>query len=100
MFDELRGWLDDDVETAGVILARIGAGGEVLLARTLRAVPDEAHQERGPFRLGIASSGYVPALRAAADSGEIACFIHSHPGGRPKPSELDNAVDAELSRVF
>jgi len=100
LFDEARSWLDLADETAGVILARGGANGDVLLARELRPVPEEAYQERGPRRLAIASSGYVPALRAAADADEIACFIHSHPRGAPVPSKLDDAVDEELRRLF
>ncbi len=100
VFDELRAWLDLEVETAGVLVARAAQDGELLLARALHPVPSDAYRERTMYSLNIASGGYVPALRGAADNGEVACFIHSHPGGSPLPSTRDDAVDDEFRRLF
>lgn len=100
LFDDLAGWLELDVETAGVLLLSRGSSGRLLLARELLPVPDSAYRERGAMRLEIGSAGYVPALKRAAQEKAIACFVHSHPRGQPTPSRLDHGVDAELRTFF
>jgi proteasome lid subunit RPN8/RPN11 len=100
VFDELREWLNLEVETAGILLVRVGAEGSLRLARSLNPIPHHAYRERGPRRLEIASEGYVPFLKIARVEGSIACFVHSHPGGDPGPSHLDDDVDAQLRSLF
>ena len=84
-------------ETAWTFVARQALDGSLLLARELRPVPTEAYVERGPRRLRISSSGFMPAFASAAsDELSVPVFVHTHPGGGPAPSELDDGVDASL----
>jgi molybdopterin/thiamine biosynthesis adenylyltransferase len=95
--DELRAALDLGNESAWTGVARVALDGRLLLASRLRAVPEEAYEERLPRRMRIASRGFMPAFTAAARDGSgIPVFIHTHPRMAPCPSELDDAVDGML----
>jgi molybdopterin/thiamine biosynthesis adenylyltransferase len=102
LWKEAAAPLDLEVETAGIILARVGAVGarRTLLARRILWVPDDAYLRRERMALEIASHGYVPALKQAADDGGVAIFFHTHPGGDPKPSEYDDVVEERLREPF
>jgi molybdopterin/thiamine biosynthesis adenylyltransferase len=91
-----------EVETACIVTARVGRGPSRLLflARDIARVPDQHYQVREAARLAISSQGYVPALGRAAQDGAIAMFVHTHPGGNPQHSALDDKVDRELMDVF
>lgn len=93
------------LEAAAVLLtrrARLPNGGFRLIAVNLISVPDEAYLERTRHSLGIASDGYMPALREAEKTGSIAIWVHTHPGdgSSPLPSEDDVLVNRVLSSVF
>lgn len=95
--DELRVALALENESAWTGVARVALDGRLLLAGALRAVPDDAYEERLPRRMRIASRGFMPAFTAAArDNGAIPVFIHTHPRMSPRPSDLDDAVDGML----
>lgn len=102
LWDEARAPLDLEVETAGIILARVGAVGarRTLLVRRILWVPEDAYLRRERLALEIASHGYVPALKQAADDGGVAIFFHTHPGGDPNPSEYDEVVEERLREPF
>jgi molybdopterin/thiamine biosynthesis adenylyltransferase/proteasome lid subunit RPN8/RPN11 len=95
--DELRAALAFDYESAWTGVARIALDGRLLLTSELRAVPDDAYEERSPQRMRIASRGFMPAFTAAArDPASIPIFVHTHPRKAPRPSDLDDAVDGVL----
>jgi len=102
LWDEARAPLELEVETAGIILARVGDAGErrTLLARRILWVPEDAYLRRERLALEIASHGYVPALKQAAEDGGVAIFFHTHPGGDPNPSEYDDVVEERLREPF
>jgi len=102
LWDEARAPLELEVETAGIILARVGhAGtGRTLLARRVVWVPEDAYRRRERLALEIGSHGYVPALKEAAEDGGVAIFFHTHPGGDPDPSERDDVVEERLREPF
>lgn len=102
LWTEVAGVLDLSVETAGVILARRAEtpSGTNLLARRIVWVPTDGYVERRSDGLVVSSTGYVPALKDAADDGSVAIFFHSHPGGRPNPSHWDATVDEQLRIAF
>jgi molybdopterin/thiamine biosynthesis adenylyltransferase len=89
-----------NVETAAVIIARIVAETDTLLVRRVLWVPDDAYLRRDNVALEIASGGYVPALKLAADDDAVAIFFHTHPQGDPDPSKYDLVVDDQLRSVF
>jgi len=99
---ELVDQLERPEETAGVVLAGTALSEEpgALFASEVRWVPEDSYRVREPLRLDIASEGWVPALKAAAASGRMALFFHTHPGGPPDPSISDEGVDKVLSPVF
>jgi proteasome lid subunit RPN8/RPN11 len=95
----------EPLETAGVLLASLveAPGNEVrLLANEIIWVPENSYVDRQVDRLGIASTGYVPALGRAADAGLIAIWFHTHPSeiGSPMPSAADAQVDSDISDLF
>jgi molybdopterin/thiamine biosynthesis adenylyltransferase len=102
VWNELRAPLDLDVETAGVIVARVGleGGDRTLLARRIVWVPDSAYHRRERAALEITSHGYVPALKDAAVDHSVAIFFHTHPGGDPEPSNHDHHVEERLREPF
>lgn len=100
---ELRSLLDNDEESAGVLIT--GLGGEfpsdgVLLGRQVLQVPQSCYLQRNQRGLVISSAGFVPALGLAADDHAIPLFFHTHPGGSPAPSERDVVVDERLAETF
>ena len=101
-WNELSGALRAGVETAGVILAGRAETdlGLTLLARSIRWVPDQHYIRRDLEGLSISSSGYVPALKAAAHDESIPIFFHTHPRGFPQPSDSDDRVDEQLESLF
>jgi proteasome lid subunit RPN8/RPN11 len=101
-WEEIVAALDHVDETAGVLLAGVAESDERLTFTVNRIiwVPEEQYVERSPRRLSISSAGWVPALKAAADLGLHPVFFHTHPGGQPRPSELDDDVDAALAGPF
>lgn len=102
VWDEIAKVLEGTDETAGVLLAGVAEDETRLIYTVNRVVwvPDEHYAERGPERLSIASGGWVPVLGAAAKEHLQPVFFHTHPGGAPTPSELDDEVDAALSGPF
>ena len=102
LWAELCQPLDLDVETAAIVVARPARsdGRLTLLARHILWVPDAAYRRRERLGLEIVLSGYVPALKLAADDGAVAIFFHTHPSGDPTPSEYDLVVDEQLRDLF
>jgi molybdopterin/thiamine biosynthesis adenylyltransferase len=100
LWHELASPLDLEVETAGVIIARVANDGRMLLARSVVWVPDDAYLRRESAALEIKSEGYVPALKQAANDDGVAIFFHTHPGADPAPSKYDRKVDRQLHPLF
>jgi len=103
--DTLLGLLRLDVETGAVLLARrvVTPHGYLrLLATELVLVPEEAYEHRTAFGLLIASSGFVPPLARAEETGTVPIWVHTHPGqgASPSPSRRDLVVDEQLGPVF
>ena len=99
IFDQISSALENEDETAWVLVARVALDGGLLLGRSLHPVPETAYRLRTPRRLDIESAGFVPAFKAAADDDGIPVFVHTHPGGVARPSPLDENVDRELRRL-
>ncbi len=102
VWDEIIMALGREEESAGVLLAGV-AEDELRLTYTVNRVvwvPDEHYAERTSERLSISSAGWVPALKAAADTSLHPIFFHTHPGGAPTPSEYDYEVDGALAKPF
>ena len=101
-WEEIVATLDRVDETAGVLLAGVAEDDERLTFTVNRViwVPEEQYVERTPRRLSISSAGWVPALKAAADTGLHPVFFHTHPAAEPRPSELDDDVDTALAGSF
>lgn len=102
---ELHAAAREELETAGVLLARIvhdGEGDFRLLGREIRWVPADGYMRREPDGLTIASHGYVDALGRAEATDTVPIWLHTHPGegSRPVPSEHDDVVDEALRDVF
>jgi molybdopterin/thiamine biosynthesis adenylyltransferase/proteasome lid subunit RPN8/RPN11 len=96
---ELVATLGDRRETAGFLLAGTTGREEAdltLLGRELRWVREDSYLERTARRMSIASSGVMPALRAAHKDQAVVIFVHTHPGMAALPSRLDDEVDASL----
>lgn len=94
-----------EVETAGVLLARVvrtPSGHVRLLAREMHWVPAGAYLVQNAQALSIASHGYVPALAAAEGDQSVPIWLHTHPGdgSSPRPSRNDVIVDKELADLF
>lgn len=102
LWAELRGWLEETDEVAGVMTAHVidDVRGTTLFARHLQRAPESAYLERRHDGLSLRSSGWVPSVRRAGRDGEMAIFVHSHPGGQPGFSDRDDRVDANLWPVF
>jgi molybdopterin/thiamine biosynthesis adenylyltransferase len=102
LWEELCVALNDEVETAGVILAGQAAEGDRLTLCLNRViwVPEEAYDLRAPDELRIKSEGWMPALAEAAMGGWQPIFFHTHPSAGPRRSSLDDEVDEELALVF
>jgi proteasome lid subunit RPN8/RPN11 len=100
-FAELTKCLDDELETAAVCQAGVALseGAVVLLIRSVDWVPERQYLERLPRRLKIASPGFVPGFTRAARDDTVPVFFHSHPGGEPGASWLDDKVEADLRRL-
>lgn len=93
-----------DVESAGVLLARLAliGGTTRLLAREIIWTDSASYLERSNHHMAIESSGYVPALSRAEADGSIAIWLHIHPGddGVPEPSSDDVEVDRAIADLF
>jgi hypothetical protein len=100
----LREWVELDLETGAVLLARAvtTSDGVKLLGTHLIPVPDEAYEIREVDSLQIGSRGYVPPLRLAEESQSVPIWLHTHPGNgsSPKPSRHDRVVDTKLQDLF
>lgn len=101
VFSELTGALDDQLETAAMCQAGIALSddGVTLLINAIDWVPERHYAERLPYRMKIASLGYVPGFTRAAREGTVPVFFHTHPGGGPGASRLDDEVEADLRRL-
>src|ERR1700732_3295283 len=74
---------EDELETAGVVLANLvmsDDGSQRLLATGVRWCPAESYAERHETGLLITSDGYVPALAEAESARSVALWLHTHPG--------------------
>jgi ThiF family/Prokaryotic homologs of the JAB domain len=102
LWASLRESLSGPMETAGVVLTGLAAhrGRATFLAQSIRWIPADSYARRDATGLAIASSGYVPALKEARMDGLVPVFFHTHPRGRPSPSEHDDVVDAQLAEFF
>ena len=86
-----------DVESAGVILAERLRGGQVLLARHLRTVPDNGYEVRRIDQLRIAPLALNRLIRRARDGAMSVLTVHTHPNSeRPWFSKADDIGDARL----
>jgi molybdopterin/thiamine biosynthesis adenylyltransferase/proteasome lid subunit RPN8/RPN11 len=94
--------LNSPQETAAIVIAGKSDSEDelALLARDVQWVPRNAYLTRQGDRLEILSSGYIPAVKAAAEQGAVAVFFHTHPRGDPRASRFDLDVDVELNRLF
>lgn len=97
-WQEILATLDDEVETAGFLVACSARSAEhvTLLGRSLLWVPDEFYVERTATSLVIESRGYVPAFGAAAADAAAPVFVHTHPRTTARPSLRDDGVDDAL----
>ena len=78
-------------------------GGDLrLLGIEFLLVPDDAYEYRGPNGLQITSTGFVPQLRKAEETGSVAFWVHTHPGegSNPAPSPRDDIVNAQIGPLF
>jgi len=102
VWTELSSWLDERDEVAGILSANWieDEDGATVLARRLSRAPEDAYLERQPDGLSLRSSGWVPAVRSAAIEGEMAIFVHTHPGGTAEFSDRDDRVDDDLWPAF
>jgi molybdopterin/thiamine biosynthesis adenylyltransferase len=102
VWEQMLAMLDEPRESAAVLLAGQAHNREALTLAVNSAipVPDEAYELRSPRELQIASRGWMPALRSAADGGWVGIFLHSHPRGRALASVRDEVVDAALAPAF
>jgi molybdopterin/thiamine biosynthesis adenylyltransferase/proteasome lid subunit RPN8/RPN11 len=100
--EELTAAAHRPIETGGVLLVGMSqSGGQLrLTSRELHWVPTEQYAERRDDRMSIRSGGYVRALARAEETGAVAIWLHTHPRGRPTPSEHDDVVDGQLDEVF
>jgi len=103
-FNVLRQSLADEHETAFTARFGIAANGEfeddvTVCVRRIDPVSDDAYLERTSDRLLISSAGFMPGFGIAAEQGDVAGFIHTHPGSEPRHSELDSVVDGQLATV-
>jgi proteasome lid subunit RPN8/RPN11 len=103
-FEQVRQAAENELETAAVLLGSVLETPDAakFLVTDITWVPEASYQSRRYDGLSIASSGYVPALTAAANRGLTALWFHTHPGwdGWPVASIHDETVDAELAPVF
>jgi len=102
---QLRGLLELEVESAGVLLTRLARapdGTRKLLVTSFAPVPDEEYATREATGLTITSGGYVPALGQAERERAVPLWFHTHPGSgaSPTPSRRDKRVDHELAPLF
>lgn len=92
------------LEVGGVVLARlVESDGQLrLLARRIEPVAAEHYELQASDELIVRSEGYVRALRLAEERGEVALWMHTHPGpgAMPMPSQHDLQVDHELADTF
>jgi molybdopterin/thiamine biosynthesis adenylyltransferase len=96
---EIVSWLEQDVESAGVILAGHTYDDELtLFGRSLGPVPEGHYDSRQRDFLDIRSSGVWPFFGAAERDSSIPIFVHTHPGASAAPSRRDAAVDEALRR--
>jgi molybdopterin/thiamine biosynthesis adenylyltransferase len=103
--NEVQAAIQLNVETAGVLLARVAhaPNGDIrVLGRQLRWVNDSAYIRREGDALTIASEGYVHALAEAEAFGGTCLWLHTHPGEHavPRPSDHDQIVDQQISDLF
>ena len=96
--EELVGALDTSHEVAGVLSAQLIESNDELtvLGRHITWAADEHYLDRSAIGLRLGSAGWVPAFRRAAAAGDLALFVHTHPGGRPEFSRHDDEVDRQL----
>jgi len=99
---ELHSWLEDPNEVAGILTARVidDDEGVTVLVRTIERADGSAYLEQRPDGMRLRSSGWVPAVRRAGEVGEMAIFVHTHPGGYPHFSTWDDQVDDDLVGPF
>ncbi len=101
-WQHILGMLDEPRETAAILLAGQADTGEAITLTVNQVIPmpEESYELQTSRELRIASSGWMPALRAAADSGWVAIFFHTHPSSSAAPSALDLEVDEKLAPSF
>ncbi len=101
-WNELTKWLDNPLETAGVLTARVvnDDDGLTLLVRDLHEASIDSYIERRKDRLSLSSGGWITAVRGSRDDDAMSIFVHSHPDGPAIFSEADDEVDNELRQAF
>ena len=97
---ELQGHLlpGDGNEAVAVALCGRGGGGsrEWFVVRKIVCIPYNACPVRTPDRVTWSTELMVPLLDEAARRNFAVLKIHSHPGGYPQFSHIDDASDLEL----
>ena len=90
--------LADPRETAAVLSCQLVRNDDelTLLARNLTWPSEDQYASRETHGLELRSPGWVPPFRAAASAGDLALFVHTHPGGHPRFSIYDDTVDDQL----
>lgn len=92
---ELR--LRKDVESAGIILAEVKEGGEVLVARSCRTVPVDGYLVRKVDLLSIDPVVLNRLVRPARERRLAVVTVHTHPGTQePWFSLADDVGDSRL----
>lgn len=99
--NELVRRLDAPHEVAGVLSAQLIESADELtvLGRHMTWAADEHYLDRSAIGMRLGSAGWAPAFRRAAAVGDLALFVHTHPGGRPKFSRHDDEVDRQLAEA-
>jgi len=102
LWRDLTSSLSDERETAGILLAGSADAGPdmTLLGRQIEPIPSDDYIARDAVGLSIRSSGYVPSLKKARGDNVVPIFFHTHPRGRPWPSDHDVKVNEQLADLF
>ena len=92
---------EQQLETAGVILAQRLGDSNVLVARSLAVVPKDAYEVRRADQLRLHPIAINRMIRPARDRGWSVFTVHTHPGAvHPWFSDADDRGDARLMPSF
>lgn len=98
ILNELSSALSHEFESAGLLVGTsINDDSFTFLTNRVRWVEDHDYSHRAPDELRLPSEAWAPALREMATDGEVAAFIHTHPGMPANHSARDDAMDRALA---